>query len=161
MKNIMRKTLSAVTAAVILLIFASACGEQQSGAPAAAADPGQTDEAVTEAAETEPQYSSPELDLGGGAYRILASSTTWGFNTTIDFEEQSGEMLDDAQFIRNRKLEEQFNMKMEVVRRLMEPAAATGERKTQILADEIVVPAKKSTAAKYRLKNKTFHFLKK
>ena len=41
------------------------------------------------------------------------------------------------------------NMKMEVVRRLMEPAAATGERKTQILADEIVVPAKKSTAAKY------------
>ena len=41
------------------------------------------------------------------------------------------------------------NMKMKVVRRLMEPVAATGERKTQILADEIVVPAKKSTAAKY------------
>ena len=41
------------------------------------------------------------------------------------------------------------NMKMEVVRRLMEPAAATGERKPQILADEVVVPAKKSTAAKY------------
>ncbi len=41
------------------------------------------------------------------------------------------------------------NMKMEVVRRLMEPVAATGERKTQILADEIVVPAKKLTAAKY------------
>ena len=39
------------------------------------------------------------------------------------------------------------NMKMKVVRRIMEPVAATGERKTQILADEIVVPAKKSTAA--------------
>ena len=41
------------------------------------------------------------------------------------------------------------NMKMEVVRRLMEPAVATDEKKTQILADEIVVPAKKSTASKY------------
>ena len=41
------------------------------------------------------------------------------------------------------------NMKMEVVRRFMEPAAATDEKKTQILADEIVVPAKKSTASKY------------
>ena len=41
------------------------------------------------------------------------------------------------------------NMKMEVVKRLMEPVAATDEKKTQILADEIVVPAKKSTASKY------------
>ena len=41
------------------------------------------------------------------------------------------------------------NMKMEVVKRLMEPTVATDEKKTQILADEIVVPAKKSTASKY------------
>ena len=42
------------------------------------------------------------------------------------------------------------NMKMEVVKRLMEPVAATDEKKTQILADESVVPAKRSTALKYR-----------
>lgn len=42
------------------------------------------------------------------------------------------------------------NMKMTVVRELRTPAAATSERKTQILADEIVVPAKGATAAKYK-----------
>lgn len=42
------------------------------------------------------------------------------------------------------------NMKMTVVKELRPPAAATGERKTQVLGDETVVPAKKSTAAKYK-----------
>ena len=42
------------------------------------------------------------------------------------------------------------NMKMAVVKELRAPAAATSERKTQILGDETVVPAKKSTAAKYK-----------
>ena len=41
------------------------------------------------------------------------------------------------------------NMKMTVVKELRPPAAATPEKKTQILKDEIVVPAKESTAAKY------------
>ena len=40
------------------------------------------------------------------------------------------------------------NMKMAVVKELRTPAAATSEKKTQILKDEIVVPEKESTAAK-------------
>ena len=42
------------------------------------------------------------------------------------------------------------NMKMKVVKSLRKPVAATDEKKTQILADEIVVPEKESTAAKYK-----------
>ena len=42
------------------------------------------------------------------------------------------------------------NMKMKVVEQLMDPVAATGRKTTQILADEIVVPEKKSTACKYK-----------
>ena len=42
------------------------------------------------------------------------------------------------------------NMKMKVVKSLQKPVAATDEKKTQILADEIVVPEKESTAAKYK-----------
>jgi len=42
------------------------------------------------------------------------------------------------------------NMKMTVVKELQPPVAATADKKTQILKDEIVVPAKKSTAAKYK-----------
>ena len=42
------------------------------------------------------------------------------------------------------------NMKMKVVKSLREPVSATDEKKTQILADEIVVPEKESTAAKYQ-----------
>ena len=42
------------------------------------------------------------------------------------------------------------NMKMKVVKSLQKPVAAKDEKKTQILADEIVVPEKESTAAKYK-----------
>jgi len=42
------------------------------------------------------------------------------------------------------------NLKMTVVEELQAPVAATSDKKTQILQDEIVVPAKKSTAAKYK-----------
>ena len=42
------------------------------------------------------------------------------------------------------------NMKMKGVKSLREPVSATDEKKTQILADEIVVPEKESTAAKYK-----------
>ena len=42
------------------------------------------------------------------------------------------------------------NMKMTVVKELRKPAVATPEKKTQILTDEIVVPEKESTAAKYK-----------
>ena len=42
------------------------------------------------------------------------------------------------------------NMKMTVVKELRTPVAATSEKKTQILKDEIVVPEKESTAAKYK-----------
>ncbi len=40
-------------------------------------------------------------------------------------------------------------MKMKVVERLMDPAAATGRKTAQIPADEIVAPGKKPTADKY------------
>ena len=42
------------------------------------------------------------------------------------------------------------NIKMKVVESLRARAAATDERKTQILADEIVIPEKVSTAAKFK-----------
>ena len=42
------------------------------------------------------------------------------------------------------------NMKMKVVKRLMAPVQPTSKKTTQILADEIVVPEKKSTAGKYK-----------
>ena len=42
------------------------------------------------------------------------------------------------------------NMKMTVVKELRTPVAAASEKRTQILRDEIVVPEKESTAAKYK-----------
>lgn len=41
------------------------------------------------------------------------------------------------------------NMRMRVARRLMDPVLPTPKRTTQILADEIVVPERKSSAGKY------------
>ncbi|MBQ7300272.1 MAG: hypothetical protein IJW77_10560 [Clostridia bacterium] len=59
-------------------------------------------------------YEYPELDCGGEPLRILNSSNAWGTYSAIDFEEETGEALDDAVFQRNSGIEERFNTKLEV-----------------------------------------------
>ncbi|MBP3918606.1 MAG: hypothetical protein J6I50_05485 [Clostridia bacterium] len=66
-------------------------------------------------AETEFVYQYPELDCGGEDFTVLNASTTWGFYHYMDFETPTGEILDDAVFERNRKIEEKFNLTLKVV----------------------------------------------
>ena len=71
---------------------------------------------TTEAEETtEEAYVLPELDCGGKTLTILNPTTTWGFYTDIDKEEQTGDALGDAIYERNRRLEEKYNFTLDVV----------------------------------------------
>lgn len=95
--------------AALLLCTLISCGadagadtQVQTGADTAAST-----DAVTEAGFV---YEYPELDLGAAEFTILNSTTTWGFYTTFDLEEQTGDTLDDTIFQRNRKVEEAFNV---------------------------------------------------
>ena len=115
------KKLSFALAAILAVSTAfTACGGEAapSGDTTAA---GETDAAVT----TEPAYDYPALDCGGEEFHILNGSTTWGFYHYIDHETQTGDLLDDAVYIRNRGLEERCNFKLKVteydIAKLTEP----------------------------------------
>ena len=106
----MKQKLSLILA---LLILASAvsCGETSENPPETSSG-GETTTATE--AETEPEYTFANVNLGGAKLPILNSSTTWGFYTTLDLDEATGESLDDAVYERNSKLEEKFNFEFEV-----------------------------------------------
>ena len=92
-----------------LLVSAFGCGDSA----------GTTDETTStdtaKLTETEPEYIYPKLDLEGGDFTILNTSTTWGFYTDIDFEEATGDKLDDAIYDRNTFLEDKFNFNLVAV----------------------------------------------
>ena len=106
----MRKLAFALAA--ILALGMTAC---DTSAPVAS-DTTAANADTTTAAETESAYDYPTLDWGGDDFTILNSDTShWGFYSYIDFEEQTGESLDDAVYSRNRDMEERYNFKLEIV----------------------------------------------
>ncbi len=111
----MKHTHHALTAAALLLALLTACGtdtpantkETETADPAAVTT-------ATDTADTAPEYIYPTLDMNGETFTILnADMTHWKFYSYIDFEEQSGEVLDDAIFLRNRNMEDRYNFVLE------------------------------------------------
>ena len=107
----MRKQYNTAIGVLILLGLFSACGGE-SNVGMTENQTSAVPETVQTEAVTEETYQMPALDLGGGTFTILNSITNWGFYTTFDLEEQTGDTLDDAVFNRNRKVEEMFNVKL-------------------------------------------------
>lgn len=95
--------------AFLMLSSAVSCGEQNTSGPETTSG-----NVNTSVPETPPEYTFADVNLGGQKFPILNSSTNWGFYTTIDLDEATGESLDDAVFERNSKLEEKFNFEFEV-----------------------------------------------
>ncbi len=88
----------------ILMSFFACAGERTP------ADPAETDALTVSETETEaetlPEDDLPETDYGGAEFSILAACEQWQhfYNS-----EQTGDIVDDAVFARNRKVEERFN----------------------------------------------------
>lgn len=97
--------------ALLCVLSAVSCGSATNDGAVTTA--GSTDDTTT-AAETEPAYEWPDVDLGGKKFSILNSSTTWGFYTTLDLEAETGDVLDDAVYRRNTLLEDKLNFEFEV-----------------------------------------------
>lgn len=68
-----------------------------------------------ETTAAEDPYDYPELDCGGEEFTILNAENFWDMYTFLDFEQMTGEVIDDAVFNRNRFLEEKYNFKMNVI----------------------------------------------
>ncbi len=131
MKRIHRISASVLFSA-LLLASVTACG----GGTTAPSGGENTDASTgSEAVTTEaPKHIYPELDCNGDTFTILNPSTTWGFYTDLDHESQTGDVLDDTVYSRNRDLEEKFNFKLEVVEEPIAQLAA--KARTVITADE-------------------------
>ncbi|MBQ8508757.1 MAG: extracellular solute-binding protein [Clostridia bacterium] len=78
--------------------------------------------------EMEEAYDFPELDMKGESLRILNSSTTWGFYTTLDLDESTGEALDDAVYSRNRNFEERYNVVLDITEENIDSTVETAKK---------------------------------
>ncbi len=108
MKTTLR-SFSALLAALLMFTFTS-CGETENPDTPATDSP-ETQE--TTPAETEPAY--PELEvrsLDGRAINILIRSE-WSYEFMVD--EQTGDTVSDAIFTRNRKVEDDYNCKLNFI----------------------------------------------
>ncbi len=101
----MRKFPKSTIAALLAMLMLASCGTAGgSGEETTNADPG-TSEVTTEA------YKLPEADFNNETVNILLRSTSWTPND-IWAETETGEALNDAVYRRNRKIEEEFNVKI-------------------------------------------------
>ena len=119
----------------VALLFFSACSE--TAAP-------QTQENEPRAADTALENTASEggddadnlgdHDFGGHEFRILnwTSPNQVFLDGRMDFEEETGEIYQDEIYRRNRRLEERFNIKMDVV---IYEGAGNAMIRNQLLAD--------------------------
>ena len=60
-------------------------------------------------------YNYPDVDYGGYEFRVLNFDEYCNTNLRVDVEEQTGEKLDDAIYLRNRKVEDKLGFKMKEI----------------------------------------------
>ncbi len=102
----MKQKIGTLTLSAILVSQTVACGG--SGASKDSLSTSGSDSSTTlEAIES--GYSYPDEDYGGYEFRVLNFDEYMGFHISLDFEEQTGENLNDAIYNRNRKVEGELN----------------------------------------------------
>ena len=103
----------AISLLMVFLFTLSACISCGS-TPSANNSDDTTPAVVTDPTTEEDPFS--DIDLGGYNMRVLNwEGKLWNTQSVFDYEEQTGESVDDAIFNRNRKVEEKLNMTIEVI----------------------------------------------
>ena len=100
---------------LLAALLLSACG---SDAPAPSGDTTAAAADTTVGETLSDEYKVPDVDYGGAAFTILDYDTEeyfWQAATYSDIraDEESGEPINDAQYKRNLKVQEQLNIKLE------------------------------------------------
>lgn len=89
--------------------------------------------------ETIPDYTYPDVNYNDEDFVILNAENIWDFIMVIDFEEMTGESLEDAIYTRNRSVEEKLNFKLVEMNRPIDDLATVSQ--TSILAGDDVFQA--------------------
>ena len=101
----MKRTTSLLILMALLAASAASCGGEATATDTTAAAEGDTTPAVTDAAVTEPVYELPKADFGGRDVQFYIGDT----RSKIHVTEETGDLVNDAIYRRNRKVEEQYN----------------------------------------------------
>ncbi len=111
MQKLTKRVISSVLASVLLL-GAVACGSSGETCETTT-----TSDATTEAVTTEAAYSMPKVDYGGRTVTIAATNYHDG-KQILEYHplliEETGDIINDAIVNRNRKIEENFNVTLEL-----------------------------------------------
>jgi len=103
-----KQTIAAFLLACLMLTpSVISCGD--TAAATADTDAGTTPTGTTAPTETEAAYPYEMPDLGGYALRVLSSGFLWNMYQEVDVTETNGEVLNDAVYARNRKIESKLN----------------------------------------------------
>lgn len=101
-----KQTISAILLTAMLAALASCGGE---GTSDVTTQPNTASDETTEASWI------PDANYGGYEFRVLNFESYFSQYVKIDLAEQSGDMLDDAVYNRNRKIEQALNFTLEQV----------------------------------------------
>lgn len=102
-------------ALLMLVMLLASCGGGGETVPAATDSVNDT-AVETETAEITVQYPSEIQDFGGYEMRFLNQEDDFwsGANHILDYDAQTGEVVEDAVYLRNREAEEKLNFKIKV-----------------------------------------------
>lgn len=83
---------------------------------------------------TAASYAYADVNFNGEEFTILNAGNIWDFIMVIDFEEMSGDSLEDAIYTRNRNVEERYNFQLVEMNRPIDDLATIAQ--TSILAGD-------------------------
>lgn len=115
-KKIIKRILFFILTGLFLLSVIISCGYTSENNGNNGGNQTQTqDDAETFADSVPEEYFYPETDGGGADFTFLTPTTTWFFYTDVIRESISGEVLDDAIYMRNKYVEDKFNINFKEV----------------------------------------------
>ena len=112
MKFTAKQTTAFLLASILLSASVVSCGSSGDNTDAVTNAP-DTQATQTEAVETEAVYPYEIPDLNGYTLRVLSSGFLWNMYQDVDVTETNGEVLNDAVYARNRKVEAKLNCAFE------------------------------------------------
>ncbi len=131
MKTSFKKTLALLLAAMTFALLLASCGEAETPA----APSGTVPSAAADVTETAAAYDAPETaDFNGYDFRIAIKNARNTDHFVMIPSEQNGEVINDAVFLRNSRVSENYNIKISGV---VDPDDTTADKvKTAVLAGD-------------------------
>ena len=102
-----KQKISLFIAAALLISFAASCGETGNDKDHTD-DTSAASDSTTEAEDTSVKDDLGSFDFGGNGFNVMTRTTPL-FYPYLDQKEETGDVLDDAVYKRNRNVEERFN----------------------------------------------------